>query len=293
MSAAVLRRAREQRGGNSQPTPMSGVSPGMRPNTSIRGMQPQQPIQPRTMQSEGRQPPSRNPQPQPPIRPQTQREYTYQEPSPPQSTTYLPFNKLTIPDAIGLITLRLGRVEQFMIEMEENGNESNLPNKKLEELNQRITLLENTTPQNSSTEVFDMQISKIQESVDESYKNINKEMLQIKQNELKHKEDIFKLTRSFTEMGDSIKGLIARYDIIIQEINDKMNDFEYAFSEIEKQLSQHTIGMEEENTLTLPEIYKDSEFVESPAEEKENSGEEIPVDKIVITKEDLTDIIID
>ena len=39
-------------------------------------------------------------------------------PSPPiqETSNGLPFTKLTVSDAIGLITLRLGRVEQYLID---------------------------------------------------------------------------------------------------------------------------------------------------------------------------------
>ena len=42
----------------------------------------------------------------------------------------LPFSKLSISDAIGLVTLRLGRVEQFMIDIHEQGGTS-VPDNKL------------------------------------------------------------------------------------------------------------------------------------------------------------------
>lgn len=283
-SSAVLRRAREQRGGgNNQPTPISGGAPIMRPNTSIRGMQPQQ-IQPRM----------RAPVSQPyPQKPQLQREYNYSEPQPKLNS--LPFNKLTIPDAIGLITLRLGRVEQFMIDIEENGT-NNLPHLKVDELTQRITLLENNNSsikENINTDDLDNRISKIHEKVDESYTNINKEIQHIKQNELKYKEELFKLTRNFIEMGDNIKGFISRYDIIIQDINEKLNDFEFAFSEIEKQINNFIPDNQTlyDKDVSLSDIYKDDNLqTEIPgSKEPLENNTSIPL----LTKEDLTNITID
>ena len=52
-----------------------------------------------------------------------------------QSTNSLPFSKLSISDAVGLITLRLGRVEQWIIETDhenqnkdhDNSNQINIP----------------------------------------------------------------------------------------------------------------------------------------------------------------------
>ena len=43
----------------------------------------------------------------------------------------LPFSKLSVSDAIGLITLRLGKVEQFLIDVQNDGgfgSETNIPN---------------------------------------------------------------------------------------------------------------------------------------------------------------------
>ena len=66
------------------------------------------------------QPPQYAQQP-PPQYAQQQPQYAQQQPQqqPPQQNK-LPFTKLTVSDAIGLITLRLGRVEQFMMEFDEN-----------------------------------------------------------------------------------------------------------------------------------------------------------------------------
>lgn len=46
----------------------------------------------------------------------------------PKPSNGLPFTKLTISDAIGLVTLRLGRVEQFIMEIQENGLDSSSTN---------------------------------------------------------------------------------------------------------------------------------------------------------------------
>ena len=42
-------------------------------------------------------------------------------PNEPKSSNGLPFSKLSVSDAIGLVTLRLGRVEQFIIDTQEDG----------------------------------------------------------------------------------------------------------------------------------------------------------------------------
>ena len=102
MSSRSLAAARARRAGENAP-PVSGNRPG----TSIGGQAAfanqnyQQPNNIRTSRPGSGQ----------------QQQYQQQEPQQ-QPQNKLPFTKLSISDAIGLITLRLGRVEQYIIETE-------------------------------------------------------------------------------------------------------------------------------------------------------------------------------
>lgn len=88
------------------------------------------------------------------------------QPPPPQvNSNNLPFTKLSISDAIGLITLRLGRVEQFIIEFEEEGKNTgslNIPdnmrlidNSVLTNIVNRLDSLEKK--ETSNTEIIKME----------------------------------------------------------------------------------------------------------------------------------------
>jgi hypothetical protein len=105
-SSRSIAAARNRRAGEAQSTTAS------RPGTSINA----QPAFSRQRQQPQQQ------QQQPPPRYQQQQQQQQQAPAPPQNV------KLSVSDAIGLITLRLGRVEQILIdqqhEAETNGSSS-------------------------------------------------------------------------------------------------------------------------------------------------------------------------
>ena len=79
---------------------------------------------------------------------------TSQQPA--QKSNGLPFTKLSISDAIGLITLRLGKVEQFLIDQENNPASDNttmsynIDNTLISTLSNRLDELENNTVANQN-----------------------------------------------------------------------------------------------------------------------------------------------
>jgi len=87
-SSRSIAAARNRRASDAPPTPQPQQT---RPNTSINSansLKPQQQQQPQQQQKK--------------------------PPTPPQSNT--PFNKISVSDAIGLVTIRLGKVEQYLID---------------------------------------------------------------------------------------------------------------------------------------------------------------------------------
>ena len=239
-SSRSITAARARRAGEQAP-PMSGTRPG----TSIgshAAFAPQQQYQqpsPNVRMARG-QPPQHQMQPQ-----QIQQQQMSQQ----QPSNGLPFTKLSISDAIGLITLRLGRVEQFIIDVE-NGEQgigglsqtssSFIPeNSKIVDSSvittiiNRIDSLEKreTSPNNSEQmTVINNEIAGISLEV----KKLNEEY--IKSNLLlsNHTEQIFRFNRTLTETKDLLQNLIMKVDAHIQETNDKFIDYEYALTEIEK-----------------------------------------------------------
>jgi len=134
-----------------------------------------------------------------------------------------PFTKLSISDAIGLVTLRLGRVEQFIIDFENgeieghhpnSGGGSSIPeNSKIVD-NSVLTTIVNRLDALEKKEGS----SSITSSITSSIASLEKEMKEAK---------------------DLLSHLLFKYELFTKETNEKFGDFEGAISEIEKSLEAH------------------------------------------------------
>lgn len=121
----------------------------------------------------------------------------------------LPFSKLTVSDAVGLITLRLGKVEQYLIDMQNNDNttmtsssKSGIDNSVLTTIINRLDALEK---------------KEINNPVQESIKSLTREIASIKQ---------------------SIQLLNKNTETFKSNINAKFGDIELAFVELEKNMDK-------------------------------------------------------
>lgn len=201
-SSRSIAAARSRRAGESQP-PVSGGRPG----TSIASHSAFVPQQ--------MQPPSNNVRvAKAPINQQQQP----QQMQPPSNG--LPFTKLSISDAIGLITLRLGRVEQFVIDYE-NGeiatgpqSEANIPN------NSKI--IDNSLLANIINRLDALE-KKEPSTISNSSSNVNN-------------EQISKIEKDLKETKDLLAHMLFKFELFTKETNDKFNDFEGAITEIEKNM---------------------------------------------------------
>jgi hypothetical protein len=196
-SSRSIAAARSRRAGETQP-PVSGGRPG----TSIAShaaFVPQQQMP---------QPPSNNVRvAKAPLQQQVQ-----------QQSNSSPFSKLSISDAIGLITLRLGRVEQFVIDYENgevstNGavgggipeNSKVIDNSVLTSMINRLDSLEKREPlTNGSSSVNNEQVSKIE--------------------------------KDLKETKDLLAHMLFKFELFSKETNDRFIDIENAFAEIEKSM---------------------------------------------------------
>ena len=151
----------------------------------------------------------------------------------PKPSNGLPFSKLTISDAIGLVTLRLGRVEQFIMEVQENGLDSSSSN----------------IPENSKL-VDNSVLTSIINRLDSLEK---KEAVSVNSD---------KITKMETEIAN-IKLLIESFTQKLDEfevnINEKFTDYENAIIEIENNLPQLSNNMEE---LTIVESTENNGVVD-------------------------------
>jgi hypothetical protein len=231
MSSRSLAAARAKRAGENAP-PVSGNRPG----TSIgshAAFVPQQPLNVRV---------SRQPQMQPQYNQQVQQQ-------PQQQPGTLPFSKLSISDAIGLITLRLGRIEQWVIENEndsDNNEDKNQQNRLSENFNsidssiltsivnrlESIEKKENGTINNENITNLLEDVNKLSQQITKSDNEISKYNLILN----KHTEQLFKFERELIETKDILKTFMMKYDIFTQETNDKFADYECAISDLEKNI---------------------------------------------------------
>lgn len=180
---------------------------------------------------------------------------------PPQNG--MPFTKLSISDAIGLITIRLGRVEQWMIDTdhentmnEQDHNNSSLnrngvpqnhtviDTSVLTSIINRLDSLEknngNSSSDKSSSLIEDVatstkQISRIGEDV-------TKHTIELSKNT----ESVFRFNRELTETKDILKSFMVKYDLFSSEITLNFTDYENALADLEKRLIVEPIVATEE-----------------------------------------------
>lgn len=157
-----------------------------------------------------------------------------------QPKSNLPFSKLTISDAIGLITLRLGRVEQWVIDNEDSefSGSSNIPeNSKIVDVSilnnivSRLDALEKREIGDNNSEISD-NVAKLTQQIDKIVEEGNKHNLAI----AKHTEQLFKFDRDLVETKDLLKTFMMKYDTFTSDITTKFDDYEIALTELEKNI---------------------------------------------------------
>jgi hypothetical protein len=247
MSSRSLAAARARRAGENAP-PVSGNRPG----TSIGsyaafGQPPPNPQQnvrvARGPQNAYQQPVQQNAYQQP-----------QQVPPQQQNPNGLPFTKLSISDAIGLITIRLGRVEQWIIETDHENEENEHSNHSVSTNNfdssiltnfaSRLDSLEKREPVSGNTS--SEEVTKLIEDVGKMNTHLEKIVEESSKHSLitsKHTEQLFRFERELIETKDILKTFMLKYDQFASETSDKFGDFEYAISELEK----NVVPSEEDN----------------------------------------------
>jgi len=280
MSSRSLAAARARRAGDNVP-PVSGNRPvtsigsqaafaqqmpqGMGynmpppPNNvrTARAMAPPQQQQQYQQQQQMRQPP------------QQYQQFYEQQNQQQQPSNGLPFQKLSISDAIGLITLRLGRVEQWIIETDHEeemnqGNETSgipdnhkvIDNSVLTSIINRLDSLEKNGLNNennvSSEEINGLknEINSLTEQFKRMGEDVTKHTLELS----KCTEQVFRFNRELTETKDILKSFMVKYDMFAQETTQNFSDYELALSDLEKRLlveqdQQNISGLDNQELL--------------------------------------------
>jgi hypothetical protein len=202
-SSRSIAAARSRRAGESQP-PVSGGRPG----TSIGSHAAFAPPQP----------PSNN------VRVAKAPIHQQQQQQMPQNG--LPFSKLSISDAIGLVTLRLGRVEQFIIDFD-NGNIVN-SNSKGASIPENSKIVDNS--------VLTTIINRLDSLEKREGTSVNANSFASSFASL---DQVSKLEKDLKETRELLSHLIYKLELFSKETNDKFGDFEGAITEIEKNMEVH------------------------------------------------------
>jgi hypothetical protein len=130
-----------------------------------------------------------------------------------------PFTKLSISDAIGLVTLRLGRVEQFIIDFENGEIEGHHPNSGGSSIPENSKIVDNSV----LTTIVN-RLDALEKK--EGSSNVNA-------------SSIASLEKEMKEAKDLLSHLLFKYELFTKETNEKFGDFEGAISEIEKNMESH------------------------------------------------------
>ena len=184
-----------------------------------------------------------------------------------QQQNGLPFQKLSISDAIGLITLRLGRVEQWIIDTDQeddnksitHGDLSGIPdNHKVIDssvltsiINRLDSLEKNATSPSSSEDFVNLveDVNTLKEQLKRMGDDVTKHTLEL----AKNTEQVFRFNRELIETKDILKSFMVKYDLFAQETTQNFSDYETALSDLEKRLptdNEESIGTEKENENT-------------------------------------------
>ena len=205
-SSRSIAAARSRRAGESQP-PVSGG----RPVTSIASHS-------AFVQQQMPPPPSNN------VRIAKAPMQQQQQQMPQQGAS--PFTKLSISDAIGLVTLRLGRVEQFIIDFENGEIEGQHPNSGGSSIPENSKIVDNSV----LTTIVN-RLDALEKK--EGSGNVNA-------------SSIASLEKEMKEAKDLLSHLLFKYELFTKETNEKFGDFEGAISEIEKNMeSQQFVDIKE------------------------------------------------
>ena len=296
MSSRSLAAARSRRAGENAP-PVSGN----RPITSIGSQAAFAPQQMPPGYQYNMPPPPNNVRTSRNI--QQQNAYQQVQQSQQQVQNGLPFSKLSISDAIGLITLRLGRVEKWVIETEnDNTNDevsfdnSNLPvNSKIVD-NSVFTGLLNRIESLEKREfgpINNEYLTKLTDDVNiltEQITKISDEGIKHNLAISKHTEQLFRFERELVETKDILKTFMIKYDLFASETNNKFSDFEYALTDLEKNFQSTNDNLEIQND-DINENNKNNELVnESNLNDDENTNSVMSVDLKNMIKQELASI---
>lgn len=192
---------------------------------------------------------------------QRQPQQTQQE-QPQIQSNGLPFSKLTVSDAIGLITLRLGKVEQYLLDVQNDGgfgnqNETNIPNNTklidtsvLTSIINRLDALEKREVGAGGSNQVQTQIAELSGKLDA----------------------VNKVERELRETKEMLVNLMFKFEIFTKETNTKFTDHENIILEL-GQLQNIVEPLSETIIDTIDETESSAVLSDDPDAEKILSAE--------------------
>ena len=232
-----------------------------------------------------------------------------------QKSNGLPFSKLSISDAIGLITLRLGKVESFLIEQQNNptlitkstNNNSSFDNTLLTSLNIRMDELEKqnyTIPleKQNSLIPLDNLLSQINTRVDELEKQnsiipLDNLLSQVntRVDELEKQNSIIPLDNLLSQVNTRVDELekqnsIIPLDNLLSQINTRVDELEKqnSISPLDNLISQVNKLISQFDTIVLNSEIKYNQY-ETSILEMQNKF--MDINKTNLNSDDATHII--
>ncbi len=171
---------------------------------------------------------------------QQQSQSQYQSQTQQVKSNGLPFQKLTISDAVGLITLRLGKVEQFLIDNQSNLSSTDIPT--------NTKLIDNSLLQNIISRLDALEKAKSNNVLEEL--NVIKEQL----------KDVNSILLSFKEETE------IKISELESNVNSKVND------KMDFQVSENVNTNVETESLVDTESVVETESVVQVEEPKKKGG---------------------
>ena len=204
---------------------------------------------------------------------QYQQFYEQQTQQSQQPQNGLPFQKLSISDAVGLITLRLGRVEQWIIDTDHENEEGNTTNNSSgipdnhqiidnSVLTSIINRLDSLEKNNNLTINSPEELTKLNDDIkilNEQFKRMGDDVSKHTIELAKCSEQVFKFNRELTETKDILKSFMVKYDMFSQEIMQNFKDYESALSDVENRIPKENDNEKQNDNENETENQNDNE----------------------------------
>lgn len=205
--------------------------------------------------------------------PQRQQPQQQQQQEPQIQSNGLPFSKLTVSDAIGLITLRLGKVEQYLIDVQNDGGFGNQSDQTLP----NNTKLIDTSVLTSIVNRLDS-LEKREPTSGPGISNSTQIQIQNQIGELLTKVDsLSKLERELKDTKEMLVNLMFKFEIFTKETNTKFIDHENIILELGQQIQTPVEPLDENivnmDTMDTTELESSIVLTDDPDTEKILSAE--------------------